>query len=152
MKYKLGVLGLPNGGRKHVFVWLRRLTQGRLHHQDGAYTWILQLERNKLAFPFFKTRGLLRKIHSTCTHTHLNFIYHFFASSTSQNVEQFYSSYFYDWSLQSRLLSRKSESCFNNASSARLIIFSLLLTVSLPFLKVTVAFAFLIKSSIKFTF
>lgn len=104
-----------------------------------------------------KTKSFFFKIafkvfHSTCTHTHLNFIYHFFASSTSQNVEQFYSSYFYDWSLQSRLLSCKSESCFNNASSARLIIFSLLLTVSLPFLKVTVAFAFLIKSSIKFTF
>lgn len=38
MKYKLSVLGLPRGGRKHIFVWLRRLTQGRPHHQGGACT------------------------------------------------------------------------------------------------------------------
>lgn len=88
----------------------------------------------------------------THTYIHLDCIYHFFASSTSCVVGQHYSSHSYNWSLQSQLLSSKSEPCFNIASSARLIIFSLLLTAGLSFLKVTVAFAFLRESSLKFTF
>lgn len=52
--------GLPRGRIEHVFGWIRRLTQGRSYHRGGA--WVLHLEREKLAFPLFKTRGFLRKM------------------------------------------------------------------------------------------
>ena len=66
-------------------------------------------------------------------HTHLDSIYHFFASSTSYVVEWEYPSYSYNGSLQSQLWNSKAEPCFNNASSARLIIFSFAHSASVSF-------------------
>lgn len=127
-----------------------------LHKQHGL-TWIIHFMIRPGTFPLNDFQSFSQCMHApACTHTHtyihLDCIYHFFASSTSCVVGQHYSSHSYNWSLQSQLLSSKSEPCFNIASSARLIIFSLLLTAGLSFLKVTVAFAFLRESSLKFTF
>lgn len=90
----------------------------------------------------------------TCMHTrtHTLRLSIFFVSFTNCVAQQYYSSYSCNLSLRRQLLSSKSEPCFSTASSAWLINLSSLLTVCLPFLNMTVAFAFLIDPSLTFTF